>query len=244
MNTKEWFADWFDTTYYHTLYKDRNDDEATEFIANLLAFIKLESNSRVLDLACGKGRHSLTLNKHGHNVLGVDLSLNSISCAQKNANKTLNFSVHDMRQTIVNDEFDAVFNLFTSFGYFDNISDNHLVIRSIHTMLKKEGYLIIDFMNAAKVIDHLVEKETKEIDGITFQLERSYDGVHIKKDIRFEDKDMNFHFTERVQALKEEDFIKLLEENKFKIISTFGDFSLNTFSEATSDRLILIAKKI
>lgn len=244
MESKEWFVDWFDTSYYHTLYKDRNDEEAAEFIANLMRFLKLEKESRVLDLACGKGRHSVTLNKLGYNVLGVDLSPNSIESAKYHANNTLDFAVHDMRNVIHGEQFKAVFNLFTSFGYFDTICDNECVVCSIHEMLEDEGYLIIDFMNASKVIANLVIKEEKTIDGITFDLERNYDGEHIFKHIRFEANNTSFYYTERVQALKEADFIQLLTDNNFEIIRTFGDFSLNPFDENTSDRLIIIAKKI
>lgn len=244
METKEWFVDWFDTSYYHTLYKDRNDEEASVFIPNLLHFLQLENSAHVLDLACGKGRHSVTLNSLGYSVKGVDLSANSISHAKENENETLQFAVHDMRDILHGEKFKAVFNLFTSFGYFDTICDNECVVQSIHEMLEENGFLIIDFMNAARVIENLVEKETKIVDGITFNLERVYDGEHIFKHIRFEDKATSFHYTERVQALKEQDFKTLLSENKFDIISTFGNFSLESFDEKTSDRLIIIAKKI
>lgn len=244
MSSKEWFADWFDTSYYHTLYKSRNEDEATEFIANLLSFLQLEKKSKVLDLACGKGRHAVTLNEHGYKVLGVDLSPNSICKANEKQNESLSFAVHDMRQVIEGQKFSAIFNLFTSFGYFDTLYDNECVIRSMNEMLEKDGYLIIDFMNAQKVIDNLVENEVKVVDGIVFYLTRNYDGNHIFKNIRFNAEDKEFHYTERVQALKEKDFVQLLTENKFEIIRTFGDFSLNVFNEKSSDRLIIIAKKI
>lgn len=244
MESKEWFADWFDTSYYHTLYKERNDEEAALFIANLLEFLNLEKNTRVLDLACGKGRHSVTLNKLGYNVLGVDLSPNSIESAKYHANNSLDFAVHDMRNVIHGEQFKAIFNLFTSFGYFDSILDNEQVVISIHEMLEDNGFLIIDFMNAVKVIENLVKKEVKTVDGIAFDLERNYDGEHIFKHIRFHANNTDFHYTERVQALKEADFIQLLTDNNFEIIRTFGDFSLNTFDEKTSDRLIIIAKKI
>lgn len=244
MNTKEWFVDWFDTTYYHTLYKDRNDDEASIFISNLMNFLKLKKSAHVLDLACGKGRHSVTLNNLGYSVKGVDLSSNSITHAKESENETLQFAVHDMREILHGEKFKAVFNLFTSFGYFDTICDNECVVQAIYEMLEDDGFLIIDFMNAAKVVENLVTKESKTVDTITFDLEREYDGDHIFKHIRFEDQGNKYHYTERVQALKEEDFITLLTENKFEIISTFGDFSLQAFNEKTSDRLIIIAKKI
>lgn len=244
MECKEWFEDWFDTSYYHTLYKNRNDEEASAFIANLLEFLKLEKKSKVLDLACGKGRHSLTLSQFDYDVLGVDLSANSISCAKQNEHEMLRFEVHDMRKVIKDKKFKAIFNLFTSFGYFDNISDNEYVVQSMYEMLEDKGFLIIDFMNSVKVIENLVEEETKDVDGIRFHLERKYDNEHIFKHIRFAIEEEKFHFMERVQALREMDFVQLLTSNKFNIISTFGDFSLNPFDEKTSDRLILIAQKI
>ena len=118
-----WFASWFDTPYYHILYKDRNYREAQIFMDNLTHYLNLPEHAKVLDLACGKGRHSIYLNQLGFRVLGVDLSENSIEIANKNANDTLNFKVHDMREPI-KEQFDAVFNLFTSFGYFENDDDN------------------------------------------------------------------------------------------------------------------------
>jgi SAM-dependent methyltransferase len=148
-----------------------------------------------------------------------------------------------MREVIQGEKFDAVFNLFTSFGYFDALCDNECVIRSIHSMLKEEGYLVIDFMNAEKVIANLVTNELKSIDGIDFRIERLYDGTHIFKHIRFDADQRAHHYTERVQALKLPDFEKLLTENGFTIIRTFGDFSLNSYEPNRSDRLIIIAKK-
>jgi 2-polyprenyl-3-methyl-5-hydroxy-6-metoxy-1,4-benzoquinol methylase len=213
MNQKEWFAEWFDTSYYHQLYQNRNEEEASLFISNLLQFLNLPKSSKLLDLACGKGRHSVTLNSHGYEVLGVDLSANSIRQASQFQNETLSFATHDMREEIENKTFDGIFNLFTSFGYFDHESENEKVCAAILHMLAPKGKLVIDFMNAEKVIQNLVEKETKTVGDLTFNLERRYDGKHIFKDIHFQDNGQNFHFTERVQALKLEDFQRILENH-------------------------------
>jgi SAM-dependent methyltransferase len=243
MEKKEWFAEWFDTTYYHTLYRDRDEQEAERFIEKLCRHLGLKNNTYALDLACGKGRHSITLHTHGYKVLGADLSSHSISEASKHAQNGLEFIVHDMRETIPGEKFDAIFNLFTSFGYFDNTEDNIKVIRAAHDMLYDKGIFLIDFMNAQRVIDNLIENEVKEVDGITFNISREYDGSHIFKHIRFTDKGHDFHFTERVQALKQDDFKKMLVSNGFEILRIFGDFELNDFNEKSSDRLILIAQK-
>ncbi len=80
---KEWFASWFDSPFYHILYKNRDDEEAQQFISNLIQHIHLKKNAKVMDLACGKGRHARMLHQEGLRVLGVDLSPNSISAAKK-----------------------------------------------------------------------------------------------------------------------------------------------------------------
>lgn len=244
MTKKEWFADWFNTPYYHTLYKHRDDQEAELFIKRLLDYLKLKSGTEVLDLACGKGRHSRMLHALGMRVTGLDLSEESIREAAEFSSEGLNFAVHDMRYPFEKQPFDVVFNLFTSFGYFDELEANEAVLKSIHQMLTDDGQLIIDFMNAKKVISQLVKQEEKTIDGITFKLERAFDGQHIHKQIRFKDNGRDFHFSERVQALTITEFTHLLNSTGFELIRTFGDFSLQPFNANESDRLIIHARRI
>lgn len=242
MKKNEWFADWFDTKYYHILYKNRDASEAQLFIKNLTSELRLKQGTKVMDLACGRGRHSITLNKLGFDVTGVDLSQSSICEAKESVVEGLKFDVHDMRE-VYPDKFEAIFNLFTSFGYFDSVETNELVIQSIYKMLVDGGLLVIDFMNATKVIANLVEEETKEVQGITFNITRRYDGHHIFKSINFVDDGKSHSYTERVQALQIEDFEKLLTQNKFEILRTFGNFDLGQFNREKSDRLILVAQK-
>ena len=189
MKKQEWFESWFDTSYYHTLYSNRDENEAKEFIVNLVEFLKIDPKSKVLDLACGKGRHSLTLNELGFETLGVDLSPNSISIANESKKEGLSFEVHDMREVIEGRSFNAIFNLFTSFGYFEDLKDNDKVLNSISKMLLDDGLLVIDFMNAERIISNLVEKETKTVADITFNISRRFDGTHIFKNIQFEADD-------------------------------------------------------
>lgn len=242
MQGKEWFADWFDTSYYHTLYKNRDMTEAEQFIRRLVDQLPLEKGARVLDLACGKGRHAVTLSECDFNVLGVDLSPNSIKNANKFENDTLKFAIHDMREVIPNEQFDGIFNLFTSFGYFDSIADNQRMVDSIAKMLRPNGLLVIDFMNAHRVVSNLVETESKTVDGITFDIQRRFDGTHIFKDINFDADGKNHSYTERVQGLKKNDFVSLLSNANFEILHSFGNFNLDEFEENSSDRLIIIAQ--
>ncbi len=242
MQKKEWFADWFDTRYYHILYKNRDFDEAKRFIHRLLDHLELEAGAKVLDLACGKGRHAKTLADAGLDVLGADLSANSIETARQFEHDHLRFQVHDMREIIQGVKFDTIFNLFTSFGYFDNLDDNLKVVQSIKAMLNQDGKLVIDFMNAHKIIQTLVHDENKTVDGIDFRIKRSYSGSHILKHIEFEAEDQTHAYTERVQALKLADFEYLFRQCDLEIISTFGSSDLQPFDRETSDRLIIMAQ--
>lgn len=240
---KEWFESWFDTIYYHKLYNNRDNKEANFFILNLISYLKPNKSAKILDLACGKGRHSVILNKLGYNVLGVDLSPSNIQYANQYQNKNLRFAIHDMRKTIENESFNFIFNLFTSFGYFKSKEENKNVLISTNTMLENDGIIIIDFMNSKKIIANLIEKEVKVIDGIKYQISREHDDNYIHKYIKINDKGNVKIYKERVQSLDQADFKKLLDECNFQIIDTFGDFKLSNFNEEKSDRLIIIAKK-
>ena len=236
-----WFAAWFDTPYYHILYKDRNYREAQLFMDNLTHYLNLPEKAKVLDLACGKGRHSIYLNQLGFDVLGVDLSENSIEEAKKNTNDHLHFRVHDMREPF-DEKFDAIFNLFTSFGYFENEEDNLKTLIAIKESLSEYGFAVIDFMNVTNVIAHLVPEETKTVDGIDFNIKRFYIDGYIYKEIGFQDKGEKFHFTEKVKALTLPDFQQLMEEAGIFLLDTFGDYKLKKFHKTESERLIMIFK--
>jgi SAM-dependent methyltransferase len=240
-NTENWFTSWFDTPYYHILYKDRNYREAQIFMDNLTHYLNLPEKAKVLDLACGKGRHSIYLNQLGFNVLGADLSENSIAEASKNSNETLHFKVHDMREPFEG-KFDAIFNLFTSFGYFESDDDNLTTLKAIKESLTEYGFAVIDFMNVANVIETLVPEEVKTVDGIDFKIKRYVEDGHILKEIDFEDQGRKYHFTEKVKALTLKDFEELMAEAGIFLLDIFGDYKLKKFHKTESERLIMIFK--
>jgi SAM-dependent methyltransferase len=240
-STENWYTSWFDTPYYHILYKDRNYREAQVFMDNLTHYLNLPENAKVLDLACGKGRHSIYLNQLGFTVLGADLSENSIAEANKNANEKLQFKVHDMREPF-EEKFDAIFNLFTSFGYFENDEDNLTTLIAIKESLSEYGFAVIDFMNVPNVIETLVPTETKTVDGIDFHITRYLKEGHIYKEIDFEDKGQKYHFTEKVKALTLKHFEELMEQAGIYLLDTFGDYKLKKFHKTESERLIMIFK--
>jgi|TARA_B110000263_G_scaffold245142_1_gene254243 SAM-dependent methyltransferase len=237
-----WFETWFDSKYYHILYKNRDEKEATLFLDNITNYLNIKKG-KILDIGCGKGRHANYFNKLGFNVVGIDLSSNSINKAKKNETHNLKFYKFDMRNVFKEDSFNIVTNLFTSFGYFDSSLDEQKTINAMVKNLKKDGILIIDFMNVKKTIINLVAKESKEIDNIKFDITRSFKDNYIVKNISIYDKKINLKFQEKVHALTLIDFSKMLKKAGMSIIDIFGNYNLDNFNASQSKRLILIAKK-
>ena len=241
---KNWFSDWFNTSYYHQLYRDRDENEATFFIKNLIGHLNPTSNSKILDVACGKGRHSLIINQLGYDVTGIDLSENSITEATKMADENLHFAVHDMREAFRTEAFDYVFNLFTSFGYFNDQSDNQKVLYAVAKNLKSKGYFVLDFLNSVKVVNELIPYEEKEIEGILFKITKTFEDNVIHKKIEFNDHNRDYSFTEQVTAFSKKELEQLFAQSQLEITHSFGNYKLDTFNRDTSDRLIIIAQKI
>ncbi len=235
----KWYASWFDTPYYHLLYKERDQGEAQMFMNNLTSFLNIPKGGKILDLACGKGRHSKYLNSIGYDVIGVDLSINSIAFAKQFENETLHFDVHNMCKPY-NDSFDAIFNLFTSFGYFDDDENNLNTIKAIKSDLKDSGFGVIDFMNSKYVIDHLVNEDAKTIEGITFNQKRYFEDGYVKKDILFSAQGAEHNYQERVRAFTLEDFKLLFDKANVQLLEVFGDYNLQPFNEDDSERLLMI----
>tara|TARA_R110002073_G_scaffold128999_1_gene275004 strand:- start:57236 stop:57958 length:723 start_codon:yes stop_codon:yes gene_type:complete len=235
-----WFTSWFNTKYYHILYKDRNTEEAQLFMRNITRFLQLPEKSHILDLPCGKGRHATYLNSLGYKVTGGDLSENSIEHAKKFENDSLKFKVKDMRD-IISNRYDAIFNLFTSFGYFEDDKDEIQVLKNMKNGLDDHGVLVMDFLNVVNVKNNLVTTEVKIIDDIEFHIEREIKDGFVLKHISFADKGESYSYTEYVKYLDLEKFESFFAEAGLKIQHIFGDYHLSEFDAEHSNRLIFIA---
>ena len=183
----QWFEKWFDSKYYHLLYSNHDFTEAESFITRILSEIRPSSNAKILDLACGKGRLAISLANRGFNVVGTDLSNNSISHAQQFKKENLSFVRHDMRKVFRQNYFDIVFNFFTSFGYFDTDLEHSDALNAVYSNLKPGAYFVIDFLNAVSVASKLVPFNEGVKDGIKFELERKLEDGYFIKNIRIFD---------------------------------------------------------
>lgn len=241
---KEWFATWFDSPYYHILYKKHDESDARRALDNLLQALQLPTGARILDLGCGKGRHARYLAEKGFDVTGLDISASSIVFARHFEHEHLNFYQHDMRLPFRSNYFDAVVNFFTSFGYFADDRDHLATLKNVALNLRPGGLFLLDFFNAEFVRRTLVRSDTQTVDGIQFVLKKNIRRAFVYKTVEFRTGGRHFVFRERVRLFGLSDFEQMFAAAGLRLRQTFGDYDLQPFDPLQSKRLILIAEKI
>ncbi len=240
----DWYKNWFGSPFYKILYQNRDELEAREFVENLLAYLQPSPGSAMLDIACGEGRFARQLAEHGFDVTGIDISHESIAIAKGYETDNLQFFTQDMRFPFYINYFDYAFNFFTSFGYFVHDRDHSLAAKSFAAGLKKNGLLVIDYLNYENVLSNLVAEETAQRGSYTFHINRRLERNHIIKEINFTDPDKQPHqYIESVAAFSLADFIKIFKPADMSLVGTFGDYQLGAYHPIDSPRLIMIFKK-
>lgn len=241
---KEWFGEWFNSPFYHILYKNRDHSEAQLLIDNLAQHFHLDQQDHILDLACGKGRHSIYLSRKGLRVTGMDLSVENIAIASKFSSEILDFQIQDMREPFGEERFSFVMNLFTSFGYFETEEENIRAIKNIAKSLRNGGQFLIDFLNPEKTIRDLKSYELKHVGNIDFEILKELDeNSYIIKTINFEHEGNAYSFQEKVKAISLEEFKSYFEQAGLVLEASFGDYHFGAFDAETSDRMILLTTK-
>ena len=246
INQEEWFTHWFDSSFYHKLYANRDEREAAGFADALMEELCPLPHSKILDLGCGNGRHSKYLASKGFSVTGIDLSSSSIRDAKKHESSNLNFYQHDMRLPFGNSYFDYVFSFFTSFGYFKSSLEDDQVLNNISRSLKPGGMLVMDYLNVAYADSRLVPAEKNEIDGIVYKINRWTDEKHFYKRIVLANTGSRYpvEFNEQVRKFRLEDFNQMFANNNLHLQHVYGDYQLASYDQGRSPRLIMFAQKM
>jgi SAM-dependent methyltransferase len=242
MEQQEWFAQWFNTSYYHALYGHRDDCEASDFLAAILDKLGLNTGLEVIDIACGNGRHSRALHNLGMQVTGIDLSPESIAIAISKGPSSIRYAVQDMRSPLPPGPYSAAFNLFTSFGYFDNPADDLLALQQIRAVLKPGGLFIQDYLNGLPLIDQLPVVSHSEQCSLHFQIHKYYREPFIFKEIQVDDAGQTHAYREQVRVFPSEKLIALHEQAGFRVKEVLGDYQLQAFEASKSPRIILISE--
>ncbi|HEY0977768.1 MAG TPA: methyltransferase domain-containing protein [Flavobacteriales bacterium] len=234
--------DWFGTRYYALLYGHRDQLDARAWVDMIIHAMGLVPGQRLLDMACGRGRHAECFAKAGLRVTGVDLSVASIQEATARVPEAV-FKVHDFRTPVSIGDFDAVVCLFTSLGYSKDRDDDRRALRSVHTCLKPGGRLVLDLMNGNVVRRSLVAEERCRVQGVDFSVRRRLHGDGIVKTIAVQDNDRQLLFEEYVH-LWEVDEVQALVEAAGLMVDRITDGPAPvTFRPAESQRIVVHAHR-
>lgn len=242
MSEGPWYREWFGEEYLE-LYPHRDEEEGEAAVALLLARVPELVGERVLDLACGAGRHLLPLQEGGTTPVGLDLSLPLLVRARRDG-VPVPLVRGDMRRLPFRDGcFFAVTSFFTSFGYFADPADDGRVLAEVRRVLRDEGHLLLDFLNADRVRDTLSPRDEEEIDGRTVIQERRLieDDNVVEKRIQIRKAGVSRVFRERVRLYIPDELEALVERAGLSVVERFGDYSGGLLAPA-SPRVILLAR--
>ncbi len=237
----EWFEQWFGEEYL-TLYPHRDAEDARRLLELVTQHVTLPGR-RVLDMACGAGRHAQQLAAAGARVVGFDLSMPLLSRAKHRAGPLLLLVRGDMRQLPFREgSFDVVVNLFTSFGYFAHDHQHAAVLAGAARVLREGGTFVLDYLNAARVRHDLVPHEEQTVGEQRIAIDRriSDDGAYVFKEIHLVDDGRSF--LERVRLFAPEELERLLAEQHLIVDQRFGDYTGATL-DGNAPRAILIARR-
>ncbi len=218
----EWFEQWFGEEY-HALYPHRDEEDARRAVALIRRVAPWRAGDRVLDVACGAGRHAAELERAGARILGFDLSLAMLRRARGRLRGPLVRG--DMRALPFRPaSFTLAVNLFTSFGYFREDREHRLVVRQVAAVLAPGGRFVLDYLNAEHVRSHLKPADDLRRGRGAVRITRriSEDGRFVVKEIRLADEGRSFQ--ERVRLFTPAELERLLASAGFRVAARYGDY--------------------
>jgi SAM-dependent methyltransferase len=239
---------WYEQSFgrdYLTVYKHRDLQGAAREVRRMMQWLDLPVGAEVLDLCCGMGRHSLALTELGLSVTGVDLSEVLLAEARKlDSQAKVTWIRGDMRNVPLALTFDAVVNLFTSFGYFEDDEENAQVLREIDRLLAPGGRFIIDYMNPSYVIRNLVPASERMEGSERIEERRSIEQGFVRKRIEIVGADTpQRSYLEQVKLYSLEQMKRLMAATSLRVDQVYGGYDSSVYDEQTSERMILVGGK-
>ncbi len=235
----------FWTEFKNLLFAEEKLESSQEEVEKITDLVDLEKGSKILDMPCGVGRHSIELQKKGFQVVGADKTSEYIKDArQKAETEEVEFIREDMKDFRREDSFDAVINWWNSFGYFKDPEDDLQMLENIYASLKDGGVLIMDYYSKEIAAINGLNKYWSEKDGI-YNMEKSKIIDNWRKVentwIKVEDGEtVKYTWEQRLYAASE--LGQMLEELGFSGIEFYGSIEGDDFDDK-AERLIVVARK-
>lgn len=245
----EWHRSFFGKDYLdvygHLLTQESSEAEA-DFVIRSLG---LKPGDRALDLCCGTGRHAVPLARAGLEVTGLDMSEEYLALARSAAREAgvkVRFVQGDMREIPFRGEFDAVVNMFTAFGYFDDESDDQRVIDGAAAALRPGGRLLLDLLNRDWVAANYVRSESREgMDGTVCTERRTFDPVAGRNHVEFtitSPDGVQRRAGHHIRLYVATEISRMLDRAGLSLERSYGGYDGSLLSVATR-RMILVARK-
>ncbi|MEX2462155.1 MAG: methyltransferase domain-containing protein [Paenibacillaceae bacterium] len=239
---------WYEQSFGHdylVVYKHRDMQGAQAEVQKMVHWLHLQPGAEIFDLCCGMGRHSLTLADYGFEVTGMDLSEVLLAEAKRlDSEGRVSWLLGDMREIPLEKHFDAIVNLFTSFGYFTDEVENEKVLHEISRLLKAEGKFIIDFLNPAYVEAHFVPHSQRHEGELEIEENRTIEDGYVRKLITIrEEVQEERQYLEQVRMYRLADFKRMLSAAGLVIEHVYGQYDGAAYVELESPRLIILGSK-
>lgn len=241
-----WYTEWFNSENYLKVYSHRDESEAERLVELIVQTLSIKPDSKILDMACGSGRHAVIFAKRGFDVTAVDLSQRLLSDAKATARENdvkINFVLSDILDFETTQRFNLALNLFTSIGYFDNDEDNFRVILKANELLIDGGYFVIDYFNKNYLLKNLIPTSVFSENGLRITQNRIIEGNRVRKNISIESNGLVEEYYESVRLYNHDEMLTHIKKAGFNIFNEFGDYNGNNFNKESSPRLIIVAKK-
>jgi 2-polyprenyl-3-methyl-5-hydroxy-6-metoxy-1,4-benzoquinol methylase len=242
----EWFKEWFASEEYLNVYKHRDTGDAKSIISLILKNVSIPNKAKILDAACGAGRHAIALAQKGYKVTAFDLSeplINKAKTLSNELNLNINFFNADLRTVDFKERFSLILNLFTSFGYFENDEENFRFLTESKKWLLPKGYFILDYLNMNYIIENHVPQSVKAMENKKVIENRRFNKGRIEKEIIIHNGSKVETYNESVKLYSFNQIAEAAQNAGLTINKIFGDYKGNEFDEELSERLIIIFKK-
>ena len=246
-----WYVDFFRDDYlgvYNHLFTAERAEKEAAFAERAL---ELKAGARILDLCCGQGRHSVPLARRGFQVTGLDLNPAYLELAQQSARKanvTLKTIAADMRQIPFYDHFDAIVNMYSSFGYLESEAEDLKVLESAAKAIRPAGRLMLDMLNREWAVANYIQNDWHSGgDGTLYVERRDLDLASSRMHVKFTivgphggRRDSVGHHI-RLYTLTET--TRLLQQVSLNVTAVFGGFDAEPYAVDTR-RMIVLAQKV
>ena len=245
-----WYVDFFRDDYldvYNHLFTAERAEKEAAFAEQAL---QLKAGARILDLCCGQGRHSVPLARRGFQVTGLDLNPAYLELAQQSAetaNVALKTVTADMRQIPFHDHFDAIVNMYSSFGYFESEAEDLKVLESAAKAIRPTGRLMLDLLNREWAVTNYIQNDWHSgSDGTLYVERRDLDlassRMHVKFTIIGSDGGRRDSVGHCIRLYTLTEMTSFLQQVGLKVRGVFGGFDSEPYAIGTR-RMIIVAQK-